>query len=51
MEYSASAINVVFNPCVGPLPRIKISLFLLSNWADETHINFKNNGIFTPIKI
>ena len=26
IEYWASAVNVViFNPCVGPLPRIKIS--------------------------
>ena len=35
IKYFASAINAVFsNPCVGPPPRIKIALFLLSICAD-----------------
>ena len=34
--YIASAINVESsNPCTGPSPSIKISLFLLSIWTDE----------------
>ena len=34
--YFASAVNVVSsNSCVGPLPRIKISFFLLSICTDE----------------
>ena len=40
VEYWTSAVNAVSsNPCVGPLPRIKIH-----RWA---HINSKNNGVFT----
>ena len=36
IEYSAFAFNVASNyPCVGPSPRIKISLFLLSTCTDE----------------
>ena len=36
MEYSVSGVNVVLsNPCVGPLPRFKIYLFLLSICTDE----------------
>ena len=36
IEYWASAIKVVLSdPCVGPLPIIKISLYLLSIYADE----------------
>ena len=36
IEYSISAVNVVSsNPCVGPITRIKISLFLLSIWIYE----------------
>ena len=36
IKYWASAINVVSpNQCVEPLPRIKISLFLISTSADE----------------
>ena len=33
--YFVSAINVWFNPCLGPSPRIKISFPLLSTLADE----------------
>ena len=36
IEYWASAIKVVLSdPCVGPLPIIKIPLYLLSIYADE----------------
>ena len=36
IESSASPVNVVlYNPCVGPLPRIKIFLFLLSVCTDK----------------
>ena len=36
MLYSFSAVYVESSkPCVGPLPRIKISFFLLSTCADE----------------
>ena len=38
IEYSPSVGTVVSsNPCVGPLPRIKISLFLLSVWTYESY--------------
>ena len=30
IEYNFSALRVFSNPCVGPLPRIKMSFFLLS---------------------
>ena len=34
--YMASAVNIVSsNPCVGPSPRIEVSLFLLSICTDE----------------
>ena len=32
-------LNVCSNPCVGPLPRIKISYFLLSIFADEQRLS------------
>ena len=36
IKYSASSANVVLsNPCVGPLPKIKIFFFLLSTCTDE----------------
>ena len=36
MEYLASAVNVVLsNPCIGPIPSIKISFLLLSICTDE----------------
>ena len=36
IEYWDSAVNVVSsNPCVGPIPRIKISFPLLSTCTDE----------------
>ena len=36
IEYWASAVNVVStDPCVSPLPRIKISFHWLSTWRDE----------------
>ena len=36
MGYSGSAVNAVSsNTCVGPLPRIKKSFFLLSSCTDE----------------
>ena len=36
IEYSASAVNVALpNPCVCPLPKIDISLFLLLVFIDE----------------
>ena len=35
MEYIFSALSVCSNPCVGPLPKIKISFFLLSIFVDE----------------
>ena len=34
MGYLASAANIASsNPCAGPSPRIKITIFLLSAWA------------------
>ena len=43
MEYSASAIKVVSsNPCLGPLPRIKIDLFIsIISKCRRTIINSK----------
>ena len=35
IEYILSALSVCSNPCVGPLPRIEISFFILSTFADE----------------
>ena len=35
IKYIFSALSVCSNPCVGPFPRIKISFFLLSIFADE----------------
>ena len=36
IEYIASGFNIISsNPCVGPSPKINISLFLLSIWTDE----------------
>ena len=34
-EYVYSALSVCSNPCVGPLPKIKISFFLLSSCTEE----------------
>ena len=34
-EYIFSANSACFNPCVGPLPRIKTSFLLLSIFVDE----------------
>ena len=35
MEYVFSALSVCSKPCVGPLPKIKMSFFLLSIFVDE----------------
>ena len=35
MKYIYPALSVCSNPCVGPLPKIKISFFLLSIFVDE----------------
>ena len=35
IQYSFSTLSVCSNPCVGPLPRIKMSFFLLSIFDDE----------------
>ena len=35
VDYIFSADSVWSNPCVGPLPRIKISFFLLPVFVDE----------------
>ena len=35
IEYIFSAIRVLSNPCVGPLPRISMSYFLLSICVEE----------------
>ena len=35
IEYGVSTVHVWFNPCVGPLPRIKKSFPLLSMCTDE----------------
>ena len=40
IEYIFSALSVCSHPCTGPLPKIKISFFLLSVFVDEL--------IFTP---
>ena len=51
IEYSTSAVIVVSsNPCVGPLPRTKISFFLLSICTDRLMNYSKNNNTFTSIK-
>ena len=38
MEYIFSADSVSSNTCVEPLPRIKISFFLLSIFLDELNM-------------
>ena len=46
--YFASAVEVIwFNSCVGPSPRVKISLFLLSTCTDEN----KNHVVCQHIDI
>ena len=35
IEYIFSALSLSSNPCVGPLPRIKMSFFLLSIFVDQ----------------
>ena len=35
IEYIFSAVSVCSNPCLGPLPRIKIPFVLLSIFVDE----------------
>ena len=35
IEYCVSAVNLWFNPCIGSLPRIKISLLSLLIYTDE----------------
>ena len=46
-KYSRPAVNIVSSkPFVGPLPRIKISFFLLS-MHQRTHINAKYYHNFT----
>ena len=42
IEYNFSALSVCSDPYVRPLPRIKISFFLLSIFIDELLSNFKN---------
>ena len=50
IEYIFSAVSVCFSPCAGPLPKIKISFFLLSIFVDElmttpTVITFRPNPV------
>ena len=40
--------SVCSNPCVGPLPKIKISFFLLSIYVDEL-ISTQRIIIFLPV--
>ena len=47
-KYIFSADSVCSNPCVGPLPRIKISFFLLSIFAHEL-ISTPNITKFLPV--
>ena len=47
IEYIFSAVKVCCNPCVVPLPKIKISFFLLSILVDEL-IPTQNFIIFWP---
>ena len=35
IECIFSALSICYNPCVGPLPRIKISFFLSSIFVEE----------------
>ena len=35
IEYTFTALNLCSYPCVGPLPRIKMSFFLLQIFVDE----------------
>ena len=35
IEYIFSAVNVCYNPCVGPIPKINMFFPLLSIWAEE----------------
>ena len=52
IEHFATAVSeVLSNPFVCPLPKIKLSLFLLFAGHRSAHIISKNNGIFTLIKI
>ena len=37
IEYNFSVVSVCSNPCVGHLPRIKMSFFLLSICGDEPY--------------
>ena len=43
MEYIFSAVNVCSSPCVGRFPRINMSFFLLSIWAEELISTPKTN--------
>ena len=50
IEYIFSALRVVSNPCVGPIPRIKMSFFLLSIFVDEL-ISTPKIITFLPISL
>ena len=50
IEFKFFAIIVYFNPCLGPLPRIKISLFLLTICEDEL-ISTPKIIIFLPTSL
>ena len=47
IEYIFSAVKVLTNPCVGPLPSTNISFFLLSIWI-EVLISAPKTNTFWP---
>ena len=50
IEYVYSALSLRSNPCVSPLPRIKIHFFLLSIFVDEL-ISTPKIITFLPISL
>ena len=49
IEYFISIDNACSNRCVGPLPRIKISFFLLSIFTDELIHYYSKITTFLPV--
>ena len=50
IEYIFSALSLFSNPCVGPIPRIKMSFLLLSIFVDEL-ISTSKIFTFLPISL
>ena len=48
IKYIFSADSACYNPWVGPLPRVKISFFLLSIFADDL-VSTPEIVIFLPV--